>query len=99
MPITAPLKLPNSFVHLTLDAMHAAILYGKGSSSRIPQRVWSTTQFGGVSTSMKMTEWRLFRACERGDIDTVRRIVGTDPNSVRLRRGLLNTTPLHEACL
>ena len=38
----------------------------------------------GVSTSIKMADQnkkRLFDACERGDVDTVRRIVGTDPNS------------------
>ena len=50
-------------------------------------------------TSIKMAyqnKWRLFEACKRGDIDTVRSIAGTDPNSVRWRRGLW--TPLHSAC-
>ena len=82
--------------------MHAAMGYGKGSSSRMPQRVWFITQFGGVSTSIKMTDQnkkRLFGACERGDINTVRRIVGTDPNSVRWRRWSWNATPLHAACM
>ena len=91
MPITAPLKLPNNFVHLTLDAMHAAIRYGKGSSHRTPQIAKGVvhTQFWGVSSKMTdQNRGRLFEACRSGDVDTVRRIVGTDPNSVHWRRGV-----------
>ena len=54
MPITAPLKLPNSFVHLALDAMLPSdmekgrqVAYLKGCG---PCTVW------GVSTSIKMTD-------------------------------------------
>ena len=37
---------------------------------------------------------RLFDACESGDIDTVRSIVGSDPNSVHWIGGSWNGTPL-----
>ena len=100
MSITAPLKLPNSFVHLERDAMLRSDMEKGRLVAYLKGVVHYTVR--GVSSSIKMTDQnkeRLFDACRSGDIDTVRRIVGRDPNSVHWTRGWgWNGTPLHKAC-
>ena len=49
------------------------------------------------SVDRKVPNKRLLEACEKGDLEEVKRLIcrGCDPNKIR---GYLGMTPLHEAC-